>query len=41
MNTVPYQAAGAESSSQPTMVRHEVIGLLTLAAAIAYLLEMP
>ncbi len=37
MNTVPYQAAGAESSSQPTMVRHEVIGLLTLAAAIAYL----
>ena len=32
-----YQTPTAHSSSQPTFVRIEVIGLLTLAAAIAYL----
>ncbi|MEK6238128.1 MAG: MFS transporter [Planctomycetales bacterium] len=37
MNTNPYQAPAAESSNQPTWARLEVIGLLTLAAAIAYL----
>jgi len=33
----PYQAPVGESTSRPTWVRHEVLCLLTLAAAIAYL----
>ncbi len=37
MNVNPYRISSAQSSSQPTLVRHEVLGLLTLAAAIAYL----
>ncbi len=37
MNTNPYQATTAEASIRPTSVRHEVIFLLTLAAAVAYL----
>jgi ACS family D-galactonate transporter-like MFS transporter len=45
MSTNPYQAPAEESSGElavespgrPTLVRHEVLGLLTLAAAIAYL----
>lgn len=36
MNIAP-DAANVESSGRPTWGRHEVIGLLTLAAAIAYL----
>ncbi len=45
MSTPPYQAPATresslpatESSGRPTLVRHEVLGMLTLAAAIAYL----
>ncbi len=37
MITNPYLASAPESSGRPTRVRHQVLGLLTLAAAIAYL----
>lgn len=37
MTTNPYPDSATESSSRPTSVRYEVIGLLTLAAAVAYL----
>ncbi|MEO1979991.1 MAG: MFS transporter, partial [Fuerstiella sp.] len=37
MNTDPYHVPAAESFQRATRVRHEVLGLLTLAAAIAYL----
>lgn len=45
MSTPPYQTSATRASGQPTtdlskrptLVRHEVLGMLTLAAAIAYL----
>lgn len=37
MTTDPYRAPVVETATRPTRVRHEVLALLTLAAAIAYI----